>query len=217
MPHAELEFILWVENYVAVSTSNAAAWGILVEEAEQLIELLAEFKEKYRIANNPDTHTFAAIRAKNDAKNKLERYVRKIYRTRLLHNDGVTGADRVLLQVPVRDAIRSPQTPPQTPPIGQIDTSIHLQHKIKVMDAVEITKRGGKPAGVRGFEIWRKIDGPQPSAESEFAYFATSHSSTCIVEYSLEVVGKYVWYRFCWVNAASRRGPWSEITGAVIP
>ena len=217
IPHVEALFVLWIENFILILTAKAAAWGILPAEMAKLAELLEKFKEKYAIAVAPATCTNAAKKAKNDAKKELVTYVRKIYRTRLLFNDSVTNEDHELLQIPIHDTTHTPSPSPHSAPIGRIDTSVHLQHKIKVTDTVEISKRSSIPDKVRGYEIWRKIDGNIPTTESEFSYLATSTSSLHIETYKLDIVGKIVWYRFRWVNSRNQPGPWSEIISAIIP
>ena len=217
MPHVESEFLPWVENYVTVMTENAVAWSVTPAETSKLAELLGKFKEKYAIAKTPATQTQAARQAKNDAKTALESYVRKIYRKRLLHNDDVTNEERDLLQVPIHDKTNTPSALPQSSPVAFIDTSVHLQHKIKVTDSITATKRGGLPHNVRGFELWRKIDGPQPSTESEFSYLARPTSSLYVESYTLENAGKQIWYRARWVNSRNQPGPWSGIFGAIVP
>ncbi|MDR1958063.1 MAG: hypothetical protein LBQ54_03300 [Planctomycetaceae bacterium] len=54
-------------------------------------------------------------------------------------------------------------------------------------------------------------------SDEEFVYANFSSSVTLTLEYSLEYVGKTVWYQFRWVNLKNDPGPWSEnIVSAVI-
>jgi hypothetical protein len=86
-----------------------------------------------------------------------------------------------------------------------------------VVDSVEVRKRGGLPAGVHGFETWRKVGGTAPVNDSDFAYLNFSSTSTLVVDYLLEEAAATVWYRFRWTNAKNQPGPWSEIISAIVP
>ena len=217
VPHVETRFLIWSENYVNVLSANAVRWNIPNNDIGGLNELNTVYKDKYSVAENPATRTKVAIQAKNDAKKVFIADIRRMYRSFVLYNDAVTNDDRDLLQVPIHDDRSSPTAAPHTSPSGAIDTSVHLRHTIRVVDSVETSKRGRVPAGVHGFEAWRKIGGAIPVSDSEFNYLNFSSSSKLDVDYPLEDAGKIVWYRFRWANRKNQHGPWSEIVSAIVP
>ena len=217
IPTVETRFLIWSENYVNVLASNASRWSIPDSAVSRLHGLNTEYKEKYSVAENPATRTRVAIQAKNDAKKSFIAGIRRVYRSYVLYNESVSNEDRELLQVSIHDTKATPSVAPHTAPSGAVDTSVHLRHTIKVVDSVEVRKRGGLPAGVHGFEAWRKMGGAMPVNESEFSYLDASSTSTIAVDYPLEDAAKTVWYRFRWTGNKNQHGPWSEIISAIIP
>ena len=218
VPTRESEFYPWVKNLVAVSQSKGAQWNISTVQLENLSSSFANYEVKYLIAINPATRTQVAVQAKNDVKKKFTSELRVFCMSSLLHNPQVTNADRNLLGLPVRDTRPTPVPPPHTMPVGMVDTSVHQRHTIRVSDSEVTTKRGGLPAHVRGFEIWRKVgSNVPPVSDNEFVYLNFSSTTSLTVDYSLTEVGQMVWYRFRWVNARNQPGPWSEsIVSAVV-
>ena len=217
VPKMETRFLIWSDNYVNVLIGNAGRWGISESNLSKLNELNTVFKEKYSIAENPATRTKVAIQAKNDAKKAFTADIRRVYRSFVLYNENVSNDDRDLLQVPIHDNKATPSPSPHTAPSGSIDTAMHLRHTIKVVDSVEVRKRGGLPDGVHGFETWRKVGGAMPLTDSDFAYLNFSSTSSLAVDYQLEDAGKTVWYRFRWASMKNQHGPWSEIVSAIVP
>jgi hypothetical protein len=217
IPHTEASFVPWSSNFVSQITLKGTGWEVTNEEKTELSERQNVFMQKYNTAQNPETATQAAIQAKNDAKKEFIAYIRKIYRTRILNNDKVTNEDRDLLKVPIHDSTNTPVPPPHTVPLLIVDTSIHLQHKLKAVDTADGVKRSALPPKVRGLEIWRKIDGTPPVNDSDFTFFTLSSTTTHVESYPLENAGKTVWYRCRWTNARNQPGPWSEIVSAIIP
>jgi hypothetical protein len=217
VPGMESKFLIWSENYVNALVANAERWGIPQNTLTGLNALHTTFKEKYALAENPATRTKIAVQAKNDAKKAFIANIRRVYRSFVLYNENVTNDDRDLLQVPIHDTTATPATAPTTAPAGTINTAVHLRHTIKVVDTAELSKRGGLPAGVHGFETWRKTGGEIPVNNNDFAYLNFSSTSTLTVDYPLEDAGKTVWYRFRWATNTNQHGPWSEIVSAIIP
>jgi hypothetical protein len=95
----------------------------------------------------------------------------------------------------------------------EVDFSKRQQHGVIVKNE---EGKSAKPANAHGVEVWRKVGAPAPVANADFAYAGFSTRSTHVVEYTLEDVGKTVWYRAHWVNAKNEPGPWSEVVSAVI-
>ena len=114
----------------------------------------------------------------------------------------------------VYDETKTSAPAPESTPFALIDFGI-LRHTIKFRDSATPDKRG-KPAGMLGVEIWSKIGGPPPAADSDYSMVALDTSSPHIVSYPLTDKGKQVWYRMRWVTTTGEKGGWGEVVEATI-
>jgi hypothetical protein len=217
IPTRESELHEWGKNLVKVTGTKGTQWQIPVAATQKLGTSFAAYDGKYLIAIDPATHTPAAVQDKNDARKTFIGDTRNYCKGFLLYNQLLTDADRDLLRLPIPDRHPTPIPPPNRPPEGRADTSVHQRHTLHVIDTLEVRPRGGLPGGVAAFETWRFVGNTMPTDESAFAYVATSTVTHLVIDYALAEVGKTVWYRFRWVNARNQPGPWSEIICAVIP
>ncbi|MDR0757673.1 MAG: hypothetical protein LBF85_07500 [Tannerella sp.] len=217
IPSKENVFHPWSKNLVMVCDANGTRWLIPDDDTKELDTAFNSYDAKYQIATNPATRTKAATQAKNDEKKIFIGVVRGYCMGHLLHNKLVTNEDRDLLQLPIYDPKPSPKPIPHTCPVGQVDTSTHQQHTVRVVDSEEINPRGGLPDNVAGFEVWRKMGSNPAESDADFTYVGTSTTPSMKIDYSLTEVGEIVQYRFRWVNARNQPGPWSEVISAPVP
>lgn len=110
----------------------------------------------------------------------------------------------------------TPTTPdsPTSAPFAQIDVGI-LRHTLKVRDSDTPDKRG-KPAGMRGYEVYRKVGGDAPAADSDFTMLAFNTTSEYVINYEMTDKGKQAWYRLRWVTTSGEPGPWGPTAEATV-
>ena len=215
LPGGDQAFKVWVGVFLSVLASILPRIEFPADVHAELTKLYNDFVSKLGIADAPATRTKAAVQAKNDARKALTAYLRQVIGEYLTRNHRVTDADRDNLGLPIHDTKPTPPPVPTDMPVGEVDTSKHQQHKVRVK-AGSLTGRA-KPPQVHGFEAWRKIGGAPPASDEEWVYVNFKTSSPMLINYPQTEVGQTVYYRFRWVNSANEPGPWSDAVSAVIP
>jgi len=213
IPAKDSIFHPWQETLLAYIDPRREEWNILDSEWTPLPPLQATWRTAYARAENPETRTHSAIVAKDEARAAYESEIRHFLKAAITYNPEVTDAERADMGLPVHDTTPTPAPLPTTAPIAEIDFSEHQRHTLRVKDAV-LTGRT-KPEGVRGFEAWSSI-GTEPTTDAQFIYAGFSSNDKLVIDYSLDVVGQTVWYRFRWKNTRNEPGPWSETIDAVV-
>ncbi|MDR0348887.1 MAG: hypothetical protein LBH90_05260 [Tannerella sp.] len=216
IPRKNIDFLRWVTNFLAVLIKILERVGFPKEVYDELLELSNTFEEKFELSDAPETRTRATVQMRNDARKALEPELRKYIAEYLTHNHLLTDADRNNLRLPVHDMKPTPAPIPTDMPAGEVVTTTHQQHRIRVKSGTLTGKV--KPLKVYGYEVWRKVGGEPPADDSEYTYFCLSTRSMTVIDYPMTDVGKMVYYRFRWVNTRNQPGPWSEgYISAVIP
>jgi len=120
------------------------------------------------------------------------------------------------LRLPVRDREPTPIAPPETAPIGEVDTSRRLTHRLYFWHMDAQGGRRGKPAGAVACEVWRKVGGAPPIDLSECEFVGAPSRSPYRITYSGEVAGQTVHYILRWRTARGEVGPMSETLSATV-
>ena len=115
----------------------------------------------------------------------------------------------------VPDAKRTAVAIPESFPVGTIDFSVRLQHKVEFKD-INTPRSKAKPRGMHGCEIWMKLGDPEPKEASELDFVATSTRTPYKVEFTGADVGKTVHYWLRWINKKGKPGPWSSPINAMV-
>ncbi len=104
---------------------------------------------------------------------------------------------------------------PTTRPVALIDERESLRHVIHFVDE-ETPKHAGKPAGIKGVEIWIKLGGFPPAGPEELTILALDTNTPHTVHYESAAAGQMVYYQLRWVGQDGVKGPWSELFTALI-
>lgn len=104
---------------------------------------------------------------------------------------------------------------PVTRPVALIDSSRSLCHMIHLVDE-ETPKHSGKPAGVKGVEIWVKTGNEPPVSVKEMTILALDSSSPHEVLYAAADAGQTAYYLVRWIGEDETEGPWSSLFSANI-
>ena len=213
IPSSDPAFHNWVGPFAGFVSTNATAWGLDPAVVTPLTNAVATWTTAYPAHGTAQRASFAASKTKKQARAALEGVARPLIQS-LQTNSKVTDAQRKQMKINVRTTKRSRVAVPTTAPQPVIDTSQRLRHIVNYVDS---TFGGGKPAGVSYCEIWAKIGGPAPTDESQLVYLGNATKSPQLEEFSATQAGQMVWYWLRWVNTRGEFGPWSVQVSATIP
>ena len=114
----------------------------------------------------------------------------------------------------VTDPTQSSIGEPATRPVAEIEIDAPLRHLIAFYD--EGGTGRAKPEGVKGAEIWCKIDGAATLDEDDYRYLGTDTASPYLAVHKPENAKKQAHYLLRWVNPKNEPGAWSNPFSATI-
>jgi hypothetical protein len=209
-PSKEADLNTYFQAVVAYLILNKVR--LLLSSANQalLTAQLTAWNAVYPASQNTNTRTKSILQNKDIAKDILMSTLRLVYAD--IPNSVLTVEDRNTLNIGDRNAPKTAAPVPTTKPIGQIDTSMRLEHTISFTDQ---DGSAAKPDGVRGCQIWFKIGEPAIDP-SELAYMTTDTASPYTYQFNGVNAGKTVYYWLRWENTRGETGPWSDVVMATI-
>jgi hypothetical protein len=209
-PSKEADLNTYFQAVVAYLILNKVRLLLSAANQALLTAQLTAWNAVYPASQNTNTRTKSIVQNKDIAKDILMSTLRLVYAD--IPNSVLTVEDRNTLNVAERSTARTPAPVPTTKPIGQIDTSMRLEHTISFTDQDGST---AKPDGVRGCQIWFKIGEPAIDP-SELAYMTTDTASPFTYQFNGVNAGKTVYYWLRWENTRGETGPWSDVVMATI-
>lgn len=171
---------------------------------------LANWEDWYKQSQNPNTSTKLIVANKNTAGEKMMNTLRRIYRD--IPQSALTADDRRILNLLERSTSHTPVPVPTTFPMGKVNNNTRLEHTISFTDE---EGKHGKPAGVRGCQIWCKEGEPVLSVK-ELHFLATDTSSPYLNKFDVSDVGKTIHYWLRWENSRGETGPWSAVISSTV-
>lgn len=218
VPDADGEFAAWADNLMGYADGHLAELGLVAGDVADLLTMQADFNGKMTDHIAARQTAAAARQAKDDSRREYKSAIRQLVR-QLQVSSAVDDPERESLGITVVDTIRTANTAAiTTRPIGQVDTSQRLRHKIRFVDEATPTRRA-KPKGIMGCEIWVKvadISEPAPIDGSGLDFVFMDTASPHTVEYDGDDGGKMAHYMLRWVKSGGQKGPWSETISATI-
>jgi len=215
IPANDAEFNVWQRNLVNLTDTGLIAWGINADDFAKLSDGQAVWQDAYAPAEIKKARNEGDVQGKDSARDVYEKQLRKFVKQWLAFNTRVSDRDRELMGLTVISEMRSPVTPPTTVPVGKIDFSIRLLHKVHFVDEATPTRKA-KPDGVHGCEVWVKYDGAAPVEPSELLYVSTATRTPCMATIEGKYAGKTAYYWLRWVNTRGEHGPWSNTVSATV-
>lgn len=131
-------------------------------------------------------------------------------------NPAVTDTQRAAMQITVPSGSHTPAPVPTTRPVGTLDISQRLVHKVDFRDEATPTSRA-KPAGVSACELFLFIGTTAPTGPSAMHLQAVDRSTPYLMEFESADAGKTAWWALRWVNTRGEHGPWSATVSGTIP
>lgn len=214
IPQSDGDFDAWQMNFRNKLTASPATYGIDQATADQIKALSNAWDTKYDKSVSAQEAARAAVGEKDAARGAFIALIRPTV-ARIQVDPAVSDGSKQAAGLPIRSTSRSPNPPPDTRPLVDVDASQRLRHIVKFRD--EATPRStAKPHGVRACQVWVKVGGEPPKDASELTYLADDSRSPYLAEFEGEDGGKTAYYWLRWINTRGETGPWSEMTEATI-
>jgi hypothetical protein len=215
IPRTDADFDGWQANWVTYAATNAAALGIGPAELTAIQAAQTAWDADY------DAHVTAAAaaqaaRAAKDAERAGFVAVLRSFSQQIQKRTGTTDEQRAGLGITVPDTTPTPVPAPVTAPLLNIVTSERLRHVIEASRTAAEGGGLGKPAAVRGVQLWRKIGEPIPSGEADFEFVGEFTRARMTLDYQMSQGGQTVYYQARWVSTRGDTGPWGELVSATV-
>jgi hypothetical protein len=215
LPKAYNLLLIWLTNFIVYLNANISRFGISSAKVSPLQTLINQFQTAKAKAELPNAGKADRL-ARRDRAEDVSKALRSFVNSNLRFNEAVTDEDRVQLGLTIPDDEPTAEGEPGTMPVVDlIDTAIILRIILHYKDMYGKSRR--KPAGVHGVEIvWAILDTP-PTSTSDLIHseFSTRSPHTFIFDENQR--GKTVWFRLRWENNRGQKGPWSELSSAIVP
>lgn len=214
IPRSDADFDLWQTSFDKYLKDHLAAFGLVAGDLASLNALETAWAAAFTDYQSKKALLDAALALKDTTRVQLEAALRALTR-QLQTNPDTTDEHRAGLGISIPDTTPTRVPTPTTNPIGQLDTSIPLQHTLHFRDS-QTPDSKAKPQGYRGCQIWVYTGTQAPLDLAQFDYVATDTRTPYIIHFDMADVGKTAHYRLRWVNTRDEPGPWSEPISATI-
>ena len=216
VPGPDAEFDSWQQTWVTYAVANAAALGL-----DPILDIPAIQAAQTAWDTDYDGHLTAsaaaqAARAAKDGERATYVTLLRSFSQQIQKRSGTTDEQRGGLGITIPDTEPTPVPAPTTAPVLNIVTSERLRH---VVEASKTALEGGalgKPTGVRGVQLWRKIGDPAPVDESDLEFVSEFTRTRMTLDYQMAQGGLTVYYQARWVGTRGDTGPWGELVSATV-
>ena len=210
VPAPDAEFNSWQANFVSYASANAVALGL-----DPLVDIPAIQAAQTAWKTDYDGHLTAqaeGVRQSKDAARATYVALLRSFTEQIQTRPGTTDEQRGGLGVTIPDN----EPAPTSAPVLNVATPERLRHVIEASKTAQEGGGLGKPAGVRGVQLWRKIGDPAPTGESELDLISEFTHTRITLAYQMPEGGQTVYYQTRWVNTRGQTGPWGELVSATV-
>lgn len=213
IPQGDSELLEFAENFIDKITGKETTLGLEASDTTSLTALKSAFQTSYNDNLDQQSAVRTAKVKKDSDRQPLVAKLREAAQ-RVQTFPGTTDVNRQELNLTVTDPTQSSIGEPTTRPFAEIDTSVALRHTITFY--AEGGTGRGKPDGVKGAEIWCKIDGAATLDADDYRYPGTDTASPYLAVHKPENAKKQAHYLLRWVNPKGEPGVWSNPVSATI-
>ncbi|MDR2680390.1 MAG: hypothetical protein LBC47_06225 [Tannerella sp.] len=217
IPEKDSAFIQWVVNFLAQLVLILDRIGFPEVEYTLLTTQKDDFAAKFKLAEEPSTRTKVTVKNKNDSRAILEKTLRADIKEFVSYNRRVTGGDREALGLPIYKTGRTPSPVAKKAPYFKVDTGTIRRLVFHYYGEEAGEHARAKPPGQKGAEMCWAILATPPSSIDELIHSSFDTDSPLILDFDENQRGTTVYFCFRWENTTGKKGPWSEIAGAIIP
>jgi len=219
VPQNNADFNTWFKNmtqYVELKTSgDPPEWDhILRRERDALEAAYGDWEAHYTPTLKP--HTSNLTGARNEARARAEKVIRPFVK-RNLYCDPVNNADRIYLELPVRDIVRTDHTAVNEEAEWNFEIrGIRQVHAhFKVFGAMG-KARPEKYNCVAAYEV-RGASEPPPERPEDLTRRVNAGRTPCTIAFDETERGKKVYMAMAWQNDRKILGKWSAIQWTYVP
>ena len=214
IPHSDGAFLEWARTLIAYVIAHLLAFNIPQDALPPIQALLSAYETAFTAAQNPNRGKVDVLN-KNETRNALKAALRTFVKAYLTFNPAVTNVDKESMGLPLYDGTRTPAPVPTTMPELELDCSVIRQISVYFKDAG--SDRRAKPAHVHGIELrWALLDNPPASVE-DLTKSAFDTANPYTFKFDETDRGKALYICPCWENSRGEKGPWGEISKAIVP
>jgi hypothetical protein len=213
IPRRDGKFLEWVKFLFTYLAAHAASWGLDPSTWAHIDLQIAAFEDAYKKAEDPNRGK-ADVKAKNDARNTLQKAVRLYVKEYLINNHVISDEERERMGLPVYKSTRTPAPVAEDAPWLKAFTNL-LRHVTFKYGGSETSK--AKPKGQYGIEFAWEIADEKPAHVRSLTHSVFDTRTPLTLEFDEEERGKTLWYAARWENTRGEKGPWSEIFKTIIP
>jgi hypothetical protein len=216
LPNKDQDFLTWVTTFLQYLMARVTKFNFPQSEYDGIDSERNSYAQKLAVALADATRTPLSIQGKNDAKEVLEKHIRKAVKEYLIDNHLLTNEDHKLLGLPIHKTTRTPAPVATEAPAFNIDSS---SIRCLIIHFYEISgeHKRAKPAGQHGAEIcWAILDMP-PADMEDLTHSSFDTRTPFTLEFKEHERGKVVYLALRWENTRGQKGRWSEIRKAIIP
>lgn len=196
-------------------TANKVALGVSDATVTALTGGQTAWAAAYSAHQTAQTTATSKRQDKDDARAAYVTLIRSVV-GQMQKNPAVTDTQRAAMQITVPSGTHTPAPTPTTRPVGTVDTSQRLSHKIEFRDESTPTSRA-KPDGVAYCELHLFIGTTAPAGPEAMHLQAVDKSTPYLMEFASADAGKTAWWALRWVNTRGEHGPWSATVSGTIP
>jgi hypothetical protein len=216
IPRRDVVFYEWQGVLMTGVASRYKNFKIPDAVWKELLDIQADYQNKYRIASNLETHTPGAVERRRKAREVYEARLRVVIKGYITYNPTVTDDERKDLGLPVHKTGHTPSPVATDAPDVEVDTSI-LGWLFIYFFTRGGRRRKGKPAGQHGVEVAWLISNMPPARWDELTHSTVDTRSPFKLSFENDQRGKTVYFALRWENTRGEKGPWSDIMSAIIP
>jgi hypothetical protein len=218
MPNSDSDFLTWATGFSGYVTLHAGDLPIDSQQAAAISTEVSGFRTNLNAHTTARDASQSACQLKDEKRAAAEAVIRNVVRQFQASPD-VSDAQREAMGLPVRSGVRRMAAVEMlSRPLGKVDTSERMRHRISYWDEATPNKRA-KPRHALGCEIWcvlaASID-PAPLDPSAYQSLGLNTASPFMTEHAGKDVGKMAHYLLRWVGTTGEKGPWSDIISATI-
>jgi hypothetical protein len=197
-------------QFLQAITDTPETYGLTAAQVTDLTTYVDGFEQTLTNRINAQSAAKSATEAKNDDRRMVRTTLRRYLRIAKAHP---TTSKAQIASLGIPKGIADP-LPTATVPVGSVDTSRRLRHRITFADASAPESRR-RPRGTLGCEIWIKVGDDPPTDIGECRYLTFTEKSVHTAEYTGADAGKMVHYIFRW-KTKTGMSPISDTVSATV-
>jgi hypothetical protein len=215
IPNKDADFNVVQEVISSTADLNRTQWNLDSTWLDtELLPKKGEWATAWDAYQNPVTRTPLITFTKTEKRKSYEKALRILVKG-LQSNPRVTQDDLRNMNIAISSSTRTPVPKPTSYIDCFADTSVLRQVTIHFHD--HAGESHAKPRGVHGAEIrWDVRDTP-PTEVTDLTQSSFDTHSPYTLEFEESQRGKTVWFCLRWENTKGEKGPWGELTYAIIP